>query len=334
MPWNGSFGSRWRSIAIVAGVASGVLVACGDKSGEELFQDAGGGGRRGSGGGAVSGSGGSSGSVNSGTGGQGTGGSKVSGGSGGTTGGAAPATGGKVSGSGGAVTASGGKTSSGGTSQGGTNASGGISAAGSNGGDVAVAGSDQGGSSSTEGGAPDSAGSGGDAAAGAAGAAEGSRTIQIGDLLDTYVDACNENDNHGSDGTLSVDSDPCVFEIYIKPPSLSDIPSGATVESALLELQCTDAGNTVQVRTITDEWSEESVDWESRPGTGDEIGSFLPADGPVVIDVTSLVQEWLTGTSINGVALVQIETETDGSDYHSSESGEAGAPRLLVTYTP
>ncbi len=196
-----------------------------------------------------------------------------------------------------------------------------------------TAGSESGGASPSEGGATNGAGSAGDASAGAAGDGAAPRTIQIGVLDDAYVDSCETERNTGSDETLSVDSDPCVFAVFVKPAALSEIPPGATVESALLELQCTDAGNAVRVLRITDDWSEESVTWDSSPGVGDEIGSFEPLEGPVFIDITELVTEWLAGAPIHGVALVQTE-ETDGSDYPSTEAGEANAPRLVVTYTP
>jgi hypothetical protein len=208
------------------------------------------------------------------------------------------------------------------------------STGGVSGGDVNSAGSESGGTSSHEGGAANSAGSVGEVSAGAGGDTAAPRTIRIGGLDDAYVDGCETERNAGSDETLSVDSDPCVFEIYLKPASFSEIPPGATVESALLELQCTDTGNAVRVLRINDDWSEESVDWDSRPSLGDEIGSFEPLEqGPVFIDITELVTEWLEGAPIQGVALVQGE-ETDGSDYLSTEAGEASAPRILVTYTP
>ena len=175
-------------------------------------------------------------------------------------------------------------------------------------------------------------GSAGDGSSSAGAPDVGSRTIQIGGLLDAYVDSCETEHNTGSEETLSVDSDPCIFEIYIQPASLSDIPSGATIESALLELQCLDLGDPVQVLRITDEWSEESVNWDNRPSVGDEIGSFAAEEGPIVVDITSLVEDWLGGAPMHGVALVQ--TATDGSDYPSSESGQEGAPRILVTYRP
>ncbi|MDQ2646614.1 MAG: DNRLRE domain-containing protein [Myxococcota bacterium] len=210
---------------------------------------------------------------------------------------------------------------------------GGGGVAGSTGGASGVAGSEVGGGSSSVGGAANSAGSAGDASAGAAGDGAAPRTIQISGLEDAFVDGCETGRNTGSDETLSVDSDPCVFAVFVKPVALSDIPAGATVESALLELQCTDAGNAVRVLRITGEWSEESVTWDTSPSIGDEIGSFEALEGPVFIDITELVTEWLEGAPIHGVALVQAE-ETDGSDYPSKEAGEANAPRIVVTYTP
>jgi hypothetical protein len=334
MPRTGSFASLWFTIGLVA---AGVAAACGDKGDDDdlFYCD------RGSEGcpcaskdlclpGLVCDSAadlcveavGSGGSNPSGTGGS----SPVTGGS--TVVAAAPSvagSGGSPQGTGGVVAAGGGKPSGGDASFGGAGFAGGAGVVGSHGGASGIAGSEQGGSVSTEG------GSAGDAAS--AGAPDvGSRTIQIGGLLDAYVDSCETARNTGSEQTLSVDSDPCIFEIYIQPASLSDIPSGATIESALLELQCLDLGDPVQVLKITDEWSEESVTWDNRPTVGEEIGSFAAEEGPIVVDITSLVVDWLGGAPMHGVALVQ--TATDGSDYPSSESGQEGAPRILVTYKP
>jgi hypothetical protein len=332
----GSFASCWFTIGLVA---AGVAAACADKGdGDDLFYC-----DRGSEGcpcaskdlclpGLVCdraadlcveavGSGGSNGS---GTGGSGpiTGGSTVVAGVPSVAG-----SGGSLQGTGGVVAPGGGKPSGGDASSGGAGFAGGAGVVGSHGGasgGAGIAGSEQGGSASTEG------GSAGNASAGAPDV--GSRTIQIGGLLDAFVDSCDTPRNTGSEQTLSVDSDPCMFEIYIQPASLSDIPSGATLESALLELQCLDLGDPVQVLRITDEWSEGSVNWENRPSVGDEIGSFAAEEGPIVVDITSLVEDWLGGAPMHGVALVQ--TATDGSDYPSSESGQDGAPRILVTYKP
>src|SRR5688572_15933633 len=336
MPRTGSFASRWFTIGLLA---AGVAVACADKGDDDdlFYCD------RGSEGcpcaskdlclpGLVCDraadicveAAGSGGSNSSGTGGSGpiTGGGTVVAGAPSVAG-----SGGSPQGTGGIVAPGGGKPSGGDTSSGGAGFAGGVGVAGSHGGaSGGVAGSEQGGSAPTEG------GSAGDVSASAGAPAVGSRTIQIGGLLDAYVDSCESARNIGSEETLSVDSDPCIFEIYIQPASLSDIPSGATIDSALLELQCLDLGDPVQVLRITDEWSEASVNWDNRPSVGDEIGSFLAEEGPIVVDITSLVEDWLGGAPMHGVALVQ--TATDGSDYPSSESGQDGAPRILVTYTP
>jgi hypothetical protein len=337
MPRTGSFASRWFTIGLLA---AGVAVACADKGDDDdlFYCD------RGSEGcpcaskdlclpGLVCDraadicveAAGSGGSNSSGTGGSGpiTGGGTVVAGAPSVAG-----SGGSPQGTGGIVAPGGGKPSGGDTSSGGAGFAGGVGVAGSHGGassGAGDAGSNQGGS------APNEGGSAGDAASAGA-PAVGSRTIQIGGLLDAYVDSCETTHNTGSEQTLSVDSDPCIFEIYIQPASLSDIPSGATIDSALLELQCLDLGDPVQVLRITDEWSEASVNWDNRPSVGDEIGSFLAEEGPIVVDITSLVEDWLGGAPMHGVALVQ--TATDGSDYPSSESGQDGAPRILVTYTP
>jgi hypothetical protein len=331
----GSFASRWFTIGLVA---AGVAAACGNKGDDDdLFHC-----DRGSEGcpcasrdlclpglvcdtaadicvEAVA----SGGSDGSGTGGSSpvTGGSSVVAGAPSVTG-----NGGSPQGTGGIVATAGGKPSGGDTSSGGAGFAGGAGVAGSHGGASGGAGSAQGGSASTEG------GSAGDASSSAGAPDVDARTVQIGGLLDAYVDSCETERNTGSEETLSVDSDPCMFEIYIQPASLSDIPSGATIESALLELRCLDLGDPVQVLRITDEWSEETVNWENRPSVGDEIGSFAAEEGPIVVDITSLFEDWLGGAPMHGVALVQ--TATDGSDYPSTESGQDGAPRILVTYKP
>ena len=121
------------------------------------------------------------------------------------------------------------------------------------------------------------------------------------------------------------------------------VPSGAIVTSAVLQLNCTNAGNAMQLYRLTEDWIENEATWNTRAtgvawasagagGAGSNAGVALPGDctttGQRLLDVTRFVQEWSNGAPNYG--LVLIETGTDGIDFTSSESSPS--PVLSVVY--
>ena len=74
------------------------------------------------------------------------------------------------------------------------------------------------------------------------------------------------------------------------------------------------------VRAVADSWQETTVTWANQPSTGDHYGGLSTTANDVSlgvykeIDITTLVQEWLDGSTPNyGIYL--IGPEMSGSDY-------------------
>ncbi len=120
-------------------------------------------------------------------------------------------------------------------------------------------------------------------------------------------------------------------------PSNSYNLPGVTIDSAVFYIYVDGAGNqTVNVHKITSNWAENSVTWNSF-GEGFDpsvIGSFVSsASGWYGVDVKSLVEEWLDGTTPN-YGLVLEQGLTAFTTYHSSEFATVGLrPMLRIGYT-
>jgi len=108
------------------------------------------------------------------------------------------------------------------------------------------------------------------------------------------------------------------------------VPPSTPIESATLEVYCTDAGNTMDLYRVTGDWSEATVTWDTAPGYDSSFS--LPGDcsatGSREIPVTEFVQAWSDGQPNYGILLT--DTGTQGVDFHSSEGGNP--PILTVTY--
>jgi hypothetical protein len=256
-------------------------------------------------------------------------------GSGGTANGGS---GGSGAGTAGGSLGSGASGGSAGTSNGGSasGASGGTPNGGS-GAEAGSSGEESGGSSSTGG---DGNGSGGDetgeggSSVGGGGGAGGDEpiTVTLTALEDAYVDSENVGTNYGSNVALLVDGGP-EYQTFIKPTSLGSIPEGATIQSATLTLVAYNEGQLVTASLVTEVWEESVVNWNLRPSLGEQLDTFTPAVGVVEVDVTAAVQAWADGADIHGIALT--ESETNGSDYHSTEAAtEGNRPVISVTYLP
>jgi len=111
---------------------------------------------------------------------------------------------------------------------------------------------------------------------------------------------------------------------------LDQVPFGATIDSATLNLYCTDTGNTMDLYRVTGDWSEATVTWDTAPGYDSSLS--LPGDCSATgwrdIAVTPFVQAWSDGQPNCGILLT--DTGTQGVDFHSSEG--SNPPTLTVTY--
>ena len=121
------------------------------------------------------------------------------------------------------------------------------------------------------------------------------------------------------------------------------VPPGAVINSATLQITCTNPGNTMALYRLTQAWVEDQATWNQRQAgvawsaagadgaasnAGVALGGSCSAAGLRSIDITRFVQEWSNGAPNFGVVLT--DTGTDGIDFSSSES--ASSPVLTVEY--
>ena len=121
------------------------------------------------------------------------------------------------------------------------------------------------------------------------------------------------------------------------------MPAGAVITSAVLQVNCTNPGNAMQLYRLTQDWVEDEATWNQRAtgvpwgsagadGAASNAGVALTGDctatGLRLFDVTRFVQEWSNGAPNYGVVLT--DSGTDGVDFASSESGTS--PVLTVVY--
>ena len=121
------------------------------------------------------------------------------------------------------------------------------------------------------------------------------------------------------------------------------VPVGAVINSATLQVNCTNPGAVMNLYRLTQDWIEDEATWTQRqsgqtwanPGAdgpssnaGVAAGGNCTTTGWRLIDITPFVQEWSNGAPNFGVVLT--DTGTDGVDFDSSES--ANSPTLTVIY--
>jgi len=145
--------------------------------------------------------------------------------------------------------------------------------------------------------------------------------------------------NAGDAVNLNIDGANPHSHVVIKFPNLigagpGQVPMNSPIDSATLQVNCTNPGAMMQVYRLTSDWSEASVTWNSpwaAPG-GDYDGAVVvngdcTATGVRTIDITQFVQAWSDGAPNYGILLT--DTGTDGVDIDSSEG--TVAPLLTVT---
>jgi len=125
----------------------------------------------------------------------------------------------------------------------------------------------------------------------------------------------------------------------IRFPLLPLVPSSATVTSADLTLQLTAsvAPATLDVHLVTSPWVEITVTYNTMPTFAPVAMSSasLPGPGvtgPIVLDVTTAAQQWVSGAVVNeGVLLRQA---TGKASYASSNAPPATSrPTLNLCFT-
>ena len=133
---------------------------------------------------------------------------------------------------------------------------------------------------------------------------------QITPIQDAYTNSAAPTTNYGAQKLLDVESSQTTYIQF----NLSSIPAGYTsadITKATLKLYvnaATKAGS-FNVDYVNGTWSEGTIDASNAPALGTTIAASVPlttADKNqyILIDITSAVQAWLSGTPNDGIALV------------------------------
>ncbi len=147
---------------------------------------------------------------------------------------------------------------------------------------------------------------------------------------DDYLVVGNQNDEHY-----------WIILLRFDPGTIAEIPDGATITSANLVLtQYTSLPGDVSVevdRITDDSWIEGSVTYsQAEPGTfvaGTPVNANISA-GENSIDVTALVQAWVSGSANNGLRIKKDFIDTNNwirfraTEYTTSSE----RPKLTIEY--
>ena len=156
---------------------------------------------------------------------------------------------------------------------------------------------------------------------------------------DTYAQGANPNNNFGNDDKLIVRKSG--NENWTRESFLRFDLSGknAEVESARLELYVTSPSDPVDHEIYfvgDDNWEEQTLTWNRKPNPS---GSALDvqninAAGLVAFDVTTKVQEEISGDGKISFLLKAAQNVSPWVGYASKEHGTAGyRPQLVIEYT-
>jgi hypothetical protein len=175
------------------------------------------------------------------------------------------------------------------------------------------------------------------------------RTVSSG-VVDTMLQQATPAGNNAATTTLLCDTDNPSgsgqrAQVLIKFTDLfggnpNQIPQGATILSATLQIANNDSGNGAKLYRMLRDWNDTDT-WNSLAAgvSMDGVEALLAADGNTgatsttgltSVDVTASIQAWLNGANNYGWLL--DPNGTDGWRFYSAETGTP--PTLLVTYTP
>ena len=170
---------------------------------------------------------------------------------------------------------------------------------------------------------------------------------------DTHLAQASSVQNFGTSTLLLSNSQTNGQSRLLLRFDLSGIPTGATIQSAVLELfyqsSRVNTAETLRLHRLTRSWTEAGATWRTYDGTNNwtvQGGDFDPAviasatvDATVNVwkqwNVTSLVQSWASGTAANFGVLLESPPNSANSErrFVSSENAVAAQrPRLTITY--
>lgn len=151
---------------------------------------------------------------------------------------------------------------------------------------------------------------------------------------DTWVDAGNSNDNHGTSPDLVVDH-VAGKRVYLRF-RLTGVPSGARIDRADLTLYADPtpfSPYSTQLYAAAGQWSETNLTWRNQPGLGALVDTVSHSPKSFANwDATSVVQQWVDGDATNFGLIVEPVSAQVG--YDAREVGPDDSPRLCIEWTP
>ena len=144
-------------------------------------------------------------------------------------------------------------------------------------------------------------------------------------MADAFALSARPNANYGNSAFLAVSAGATSFMQF----NLSTIPASATVSKATLRLyvNAVAGAGSFDIYEVDTPWAENPLNFTNTPATGLPVTGSRPVSiGPsnsdqfVLVDVTSLVQEWVNGTVANNGLALKLASATGGFSFDSKES--------------
>lgn len=160
-----------------------------------------------------------------------------------------------------------------------------------------------------------------------------------GNITDAWINQSQPNQNNGAHANLYTGIVSGANRRSHLEWDVSMIPSTAVIQSATLTLfQLASTGpSNIFVFRANGTWTESGITWANQPtwftpSTASQTVLGLPTNIPVNFDLTSLVQQWVSGTANNRGVMVQ-QGGGNATVYGSSESTNVTArPSVNVCY--
>ena len=151
---------------------------------------------------------------------------------------------------------------------------------------------------------------------------------------DTYTISSTPSNNYGGQGILELNSGDLVYVQF----NLATIPTGTTVAKATLRMYVDNvaAPGSFNVYPVTSAWTETGLTYATAPTLGALTAGpvavgYGTVDQFLTIDVTSLVQGWMTTPSTNNGVALQLVGSTGDFSFDSKEATYySQAPELEV----
>ena len=178
--------------------------------------------------------------------------------------------------------------------------------------------------------------------------------VALNATKDTGIKAGSSSNNYGASTSLVIDRESGDLQRALFQFDLSSIPACAIISSATLKLQCTAIGGllNVAVYQLQEDWTEGTqngaagvanwnqrmtgTNWTSAGGTFNSTAEDTintNSTGQHTWDITTLVQDWVSGAKSNyGVMVGSPDGGGNRTATYSSREGST-VPVLEVTYT-